>query len=543
MTSVSRIILFLLFNAAWQVSLVAFLAWITDRSLRGITSRFRHALWVSALVICVLLTLGSTLRLQSESTPVPAQLSAQTTQQLPLENMQAVPPIHSSAQKTRTIAMPVLDFNIPLALVVSGLYGLMLLYRGARLLQAWARTRTLRRSGRRIELSPSMSHALLRCQRILGGQKVTVLASSRVAVPVTTGAMHPVVILPERLLNESESESSLPLLVSALGHEAAHISRRDYLLNLTYEFVSLPLWFHPAMRLLLRRIRQTRELRCDEIVTERLLEPRVYAQSLVQLAGAALPFGRPAATITVGIADADILEERIMKILKNSPARLGRSSAFVIAALLFVAPCLALAPFAVRVSIHQPAMAVAAVQNPGANSAPQTPAAEAKVATADDNATVMGDVSRATRRRVKLAAVSSEGKNVGSALASGASQKESQDSEAEARERAERKAHQEREEAERKVHQEREEAELQARDQRRAELARLAKIPIDQAIQIAQRDTPGTVVEAHLIGERGGPPMYLVSILPTDGGKSVPLLVNAVDGSVSRIKPREEQAR
>lgn len=522
MASVSRIILFLLLNAAWQVSLVALLAWITDRLLRGIASRFRHALWVSALAICVLLTLGSTLRLQPESAPMPVQRSAQTTQQPPLENMQAVPVVHSSPQKPQPDAMPVLHFNIPLALVVSGFYGLLLLYRGARLLQAWARTRTLRRSGRRIELSPSMAQALVRCQGILGAREVTVLASSRVAVPVTSGVMHPIVILPERLLNES----GLPLLVSALGHEAAHISRRDYLLNLIYEFVSLPLWFHPAMRLVLRRIRQTRELRCDEIVTERLLEPRIYAQSLVQLAGAALPFGRPAATITVGIADADILEERIMKILKNSPARLGRRSAFVIAALLFVAPCLALAPFAVHVSIHQPAMAVAAVQNPVTDSAAHTPTAESRLATSDENATVVGDVSHVTHRRVKLTAASSESPSPG------AIQKESQDSEAEARERAERKAHQEREEAE-----------LQARDQRRAELARLAKIPIDQAIQIAQRDTPGTVVEAHLIGERGGPPMYLVSILPSDGGKSVPLLVNAVDGSVTKIKPREEQAR
>lgn len=532
MTSVSRIILFLFLNAAWQVSLVALLAWITDRLLRGIASRFRHALWVWALAISVALTLGSTLRLQPESARVPVQLSSQTTQQLPMENMQAVPSVPLSPQKPQPTAMPVVDFNIPLALVVSGFYGLLLLYRGARLLEAWARTRALRTSARRIELSSSMAQALLRCRSILGGRQVTVLASSQVAVPVTTGAMRPVVILPERLLNEGE----IPLLLSALGHEAAHIARRDYLLNLIYEFVSLPLWFHPATRLVLRRIRQTRELRCDEIVTERLLEPRIYAQSLVQLAGAALPFGRPAATITVGIADADILEERIMKILKNSPARLGRRSAFVLAALLFVAPCLALAPFVVRVSVHQPAMAVAAARNSGTNSAPQTPAADPRVATFDENATV-GDISRVTPRRVKLTAASSESPSPS------ASQQESQKSEAEARERAERTAHREAEEAELKARQEREEVELQERAQRHAELARLARIPIDQAIQIAQRDTPGTAVEAKLTGERGGPPMYLVSILPPDGGKTTPLLVNAVDGTVVKIKPREEPAR
>src|SRR5215472_2814632 len=371
MTSVSRAVLFLLLNAAWQASLIGMLALATDRMLRGMAARFRHALWVSALAICVALTLSSTLRLQPEPAPLPAHVSGVADRYVPVESIQTVQSTSSSRQDLHGFTAPMVACNRLLGLVLSALYGLLLIYRCARLSQAWHRTRALSRSARRIELSPSLAQALERCRNILDPRKITVLASSRVAVPVTTGAFRPIVILPERLLNEAEAD--LPLLLSSLGHEAAHIARCDYLFNLLYEFISLPLWFHPAMRLVLRRIRQTRELRCDEIVTERLLEPRIYAQSLVQLAGAALPFGRSAATITVGIADADILEERIMKILKNSPARLGRRSALILTALLFVAPCLALAPFAVHVSIHQPAMAVAA-QNQGAGPGNQTEA-------------------------------------------------------------------------------------------------------------------------------------------------------------------------
>ena len=536
MTSLSRAVLFLLLNAAWQVSLIGVLALGTDRMLRGIAARFRHALWVSALAICVALTLSSTLRLQPEPVPLPAHVSGVADLHVPVESIQTAQSTPSSRQDLHGFTAPIVACNRLLGLVLSALYGLLLIYRCAGLSQAWHRTRALRRSARRIELSPSLAQALERCRNILGPRKITVLASSRVAVPVAIGAFRPVVILPESLLGEAD----LPLLLSSLGHEAAHIARCDYLFNLLYELISLPLWFHPAMRLVLRRIRQTRELRCDEIVTERLLEPRIYAQSLVQLAGAALPFGRSAATITVGIADADILEERIMKILKNSPARLGRRSALILTALLFVAPCFALAPFAVHVSIHQPAMAVAA-QNPGAGPGNQAEAASAQpltLSTHDGEVTLttteppkVGDVVRAGHRRFKVTAINQEGRYIASALTSGENQKESQVSEAEARELAERKEHREREEAE-----------LAARAQRRAELARLAKIPIDQAIQIAQRDTPGTVVEAQLIGERGNP-TYLVSILPSDGGKTVSLLINAVDGTLIKLKPKEEQAR
>jgi len=534
MTSVSRAVLFLLLNAAWQASLIGMLALATDRMLRGIAARFRHALWVSALAICVALTLSSTLRLQPEPAPLPAHVSGVADRHVPIESIQTVQSTSSSRQDLHGFTTPMVACNRLLGLVLSALYGLLLIYRCARLFQAWHRTRALRRSARRIDLSPSLAQALERCRKILGPRKIAVLASSRVAVPVTTGALRPIVILPERLLGEAD----LPLLLSSLGHEAAHIARSDYLFNLLYEFVSLPLWFHPAMRLVLRRIRQTRELRCDEIVTERLLEPRIYAQSLVQLAGAALPFGRSAATITVGIADADILEERIMKILKNSPARLGRRSALILTALLFVAPCLAMAPFAVHVSIHQPAMADAA-QNPGAGPGNQAEAASAQPLTlsARDGEVIteppkVEDAVRARHRRVKVIAMNQESRYIASALTSGENQKESQVSEAEARERAERK----------KERREKEEAELQERAQRRAELARLAKIPIDQAIQLAQRDTPGTVVEAQLIGERGDP-MYLVSILPSDGGKTASLLINAVDGTIIKRWLKVEQAR
>jgi len=50
---------------------------------------------------------------------------------------------------------------------------------------------------------------------------------------------------------------------------------------------------------------------------------------------------------------------------------------------------------------------------------------------------------------------------------------------------------------------EHERVESAARAQRQIELARQAKITMDQAIQTALHESPGTVTEARLIGERG----------------------------------------
>src|SRR5581483_4006156 len=157
------------------------------------------------------------------------------------------------------------------------------------------------------------------------------------------------------------------LLTSAIGHELVHVSRRDYLFNLICELAWLPLSFHPAAALVRRRIRQTRELRCDELVTDRLLEAEVYARSLVRLAGSAAAPGHPAITLAVGIADADILEERVMTMLRRSKTDVRRKNLLLLAAsLLLAAPCVAAVPFALRISINSQGRGASVITPQGA---------------------------------------------------------------------------------------------------------------------------------------------------------------------------------
>src|SRR5262249_24464588 len=187
------------------------------------------------------------------------------------------------------------------------------------------------------------------CQAALGISRARIMCSTSLAVPITVGIRDPLVILPEELLQEADRD----VLTSAIGHELVHVLRRDYLLNLLYEFIALPLAFHPATALLKRRIRETRELGCDELVADRLLEPAAYARSLVQLAGAAITAGRPTATITIGVGDADILEKRVMTILSRPKISLRRKNLLLAAAaLVFIVSCVVAAPFALRININ-----------------------------------------------------------------------------------------------------------------------------------------------------------------------------------------------
>src|SRR6185503_9381004 len=135
-------------------------------------------------------------------------------------------------------------------------------------------------------------------------------------------------------------EEDVDLLSSALGHELVHVARRDYILNLVYELIYLPISFHPAAAMLRRRIKQTRELCCDEVVARKLMAPEVYARSLVRLVGSVPLAGRLVSDTTIGITDADILEVRIMTLLKSSKLSTRRKTLLLIAAcLLLAAPC------------------------------------------------------------------------------------------------------------------------------------------------------------------------------------------------------------
>jgi uncharacterized membrane protein YkoI len=293
-------------------------------------------------------------------------------------------------------------------------------------------------------------------------------------------------------------------------------------LNLVYELIALPLAFHPATALLRRRISETRELGCDELVTDRLLEPAVYARSLVKLAGAAIMVGRPAATIAVGIADADILEERVMTILHRPKTSLRRKNLLLAtAALVFVVPCVAAAPFALRVGISPRAAA--------------PPPQEARSAAQEDKEKELKMLDEKRRRELEelLKHRAAELEALRAKLGANITSEE----EAKLKEQLKLLEHQ------------MTELKLAGREGnlvvefQGAELARMAQIPMYQAIQIATAQQPGTVLECRLRGNRvedRETVYYDVRILSAEGAQSTVtrFAISAIDGRVLKTEKR-----
>lgn len=327
-----------LLNAAWQIAIIALVAWACSRLLQRSAARYRHALWVAALMLSLALPVWGLLDFTGEA---PRQITEQRTgvEQTsgnlnsalasPLDSKTVAPQDSSPAlgqllqrRKQSIVAAPSLPFILALC------YALFIFYRLGALWRSWRRTKRLRWSIYEQEIPARMRAIAARCSAALRVRSVPLMCSAETVAPVTIGTRAPLIILPESFYAELPDET----LVSVLGHEMAHISRRDYALNLVYELLLLPISFHPLARFIKRQIDRTRELACDEMVTERLLEPKVYAHALVRVADTLVSSNGQA--FTLGIFDADILEERIMKLTQNK-RRLGTRAARLLALTTF----------------------------------------------------------------------------------------------------------------------------------------------------------------------------------------------------------------
>ncbi len=332
MELVSRYLLTFLLNSLWQIPIIAAIAllarWLTRRG----PAWHRHVICVAALVSSLLLPLAS-VRSIRRSEParltIPADLTVAPARTSPAPQPAVAAPV-------RVAASPIV-FPQNFAYVLLWLYAGFVAFRGALLARAWIRTSRIRRSSEARAATPAVRRVWTRCAEALGVSHAELRSSSTIPGPVTAGIRRPLVILPDSLFVGAPDD----VLSTAIGHELAHIARGDFASSLLYEFLYLPISFHPAAWLMRREVERTREMACDELVTERVMDANIYARSIVNIAGTMSGLMNPG--YTLGVFDGNALEERVRRLLERPAAYTRRARLLLAAGLATLAVCAVLA--------------------------------------------------------------------------------------------------------------------------------------------------------------------------------------------------------
>jgi beta-lactamase regulating signal transducer with metallopeptidase domain len=108
---------------------------------------------------------------------------------------------------------------------------------------------------------------------------VRVLRSAQARVPMTAGALEPVILLPRAAVEWTAERRRLVLL-----HELAHVKRLDGVSVLIAELSAAIWWFHPLAWLVLRWSRQDAERATDDVVVRAGEKPSIYARHLLEIA-------------------------------------------------------------------------------------------------------------------------------------------------------------------------------------------------------------------------------------------------------------------
>jgi beta-lactamase regulating signal transducer with metallopeptidase domain len=328
MLRTSELILNFVLNSCWQIAAIVAVTFLASRLLRNGPARYRHVLWVVALAASLIVPVLTATRIiptfQVQTEPS-AVAPGRVNNSGPQEDLTVD---HIGTGRTTTVTTtPRIVLFLTLA------YALFILVRAIRLARFWQRKERLRKTATRTGLAPEVSGAAERCRELLAIQDVTVMRSSEARAPYTIGARHPLIVLPDAYCSTFDEAK----LLSVIGHEMAHVARRDFLTNLFCELLSLPISFYPLTYLIKREIDRSRELACDELVTRRVLAPKVYARSLLWAADVTRQYSSQA--FMLSIFDGRILEERIVRLM-SSNTRIGARFARVMMFAAMVVLCL-----------------------------------------------------------------------------------------------------------------------------------------------------------------------------------------------------------
>ena len=266
MSAMAQALTAALLDFIWQGLLVAFLLWVALFLMRKRAAQARYVAGLVALAVLAMLPVATAVL---EYTAPDSSVLVVSTGTVVSASTRAVPvgqavPGSAWMAALEAWALPVWSFGV-LIFAVRAVWGCR-------------RISVMRR--RAVPASPDLLARVAEIgARMDLARPARVLMTAFAGSPSVVGWFRPVILLPPATLLGLTPEQ----LEAVLAHELAHIRRYDSLVNAAQILVETLLFYHPAVWWTSARIREERELCCDDVAVSSCGDALCYARALTRL--------------------------------------------------------------------------------------------------------------------------------------------------------------------------------------------------------------------------------------------------------------------
>ena len=317
-----------LLHFLWQAGLlaagIALLLWL----FKGSSPRLRYGLACSGMLALSTLPAITFHQLWNRPAPIVEREIARPPRIEVLSEPKAAATA-PAAMAWRQRAQHLVDRSLP-TFLISWAIGVLVL--SSRLTGGWAWLQWLRRRPETAAAGDEHQLLLLRlCQRMGLVSNIRLLHCDRVEGPTVLGWLKPVVLIPGAALTGLSPQQ----LEMVLAHELAHILRHDYAINLIQSILEVLFFYHPAVWWLSAKIRQERELCCDDLAVRYAGDALDYARALTRLEALRLESGSPPLALALSATGGSFMHRIQRLISPTTPTPLAPRAGIL--ALLFLA--------------------------------------------------------------------------------------------------------------------------------------------------------------------------------------------------------------
>ena len=187
-------------------------------------------------------------------------------------------PLPTGAPLSTAVRTPDFGDSVPWPGLAVAIYGAGALALFFRLCLGLYHSAQLRRRGQIVE--ERWTNALQSLQTRMGSSRpVELIASDLIDIPTQVGIVVPAIVLPQTLISERDDRT----IETGIMHELLHVRRLDYLFNVLAAFAVAVHWVNPLVWFAVRRLKESAEQVCDDLVVEMTGNHNLYADTLLHV--------------------------------------------------------------------------------------------------------------------------------------------------------------------------------------------------------------------------------------------------------------------